>query len=96
MHAVRSSSTFDALSTREFSTDSHARQAKQLQASLLAIVDRVETVKEEHDKLEGGNKFLQQYGIVPGTIISSLLTSFQIHRRTDPNNKIGRWQIKEA
>ncbi|PSK53864.1 hypothetical protein B9Z65_7670 [Elsinoe australis] len=36
-------------------------QAKQLQASLLAIVDRVETVKEEHDKLEGGNKFLQQY-----------------------------------
>ncbi|KAF4556114.1 Hypothetical protein D9617_1g079890 [Elsinoe fawcettii] len=36
-------------------------QAKQLQASLMAIVDRVETVKEEHDKLEGGNKFLQQY-----------------------------------
>ncbi|KAF2155301.1 hypothetical protein K461DRAFT_111136 [Myriangium duriaei CBS 260.36] len=36
-------------------------QAKQLQASLMAIVDRVESVKEEHDKLEGGNKFLQQY-----------------------------------
>lgn len=34
-------------------------QAKQLQASLLAIVNRVETVKEEHEKLEGGNKFLQ-------------------------------------
>jgi len=34
-------------------------QAKMLQASLLAIVDRVELVKEEHEKLEGGNKFLQ-------------------------------------
>ncbi|KAL1302811.1 hypothetical protein AAFC00_003149 [Neodothiora populina] len=36
-------------------------QAKQLQASLMAIVDRVETVKVEHEKLEGGNKFLQSY-----------------------------------
>ena len=34
-------------------------QARSLQASLMAIVDRVETVKEEHEKLEGGNKFLQ-------------------------------------
>ena len=34
-------------------------QAKMLQASLMAIVDRVEVVKEEHEKLEGGNKFLQ-------------------------------------
>lgn len=34
-------------------------QAKMLQASLMAIVDRVETVKVEHEKLEGGNKFLQ-------------------------------------
>lgn len=36
-------------------------QAKQLQASLLEIVDRVEIVKSEHEKLEGGNKFLQSY-----------------------------------
>lgn len=36
-----------------------ARQAKALQASLLEIVDRVEIVKSEHEKLEGGNKFLQ-------------------------------------
>lgn len=36
-----------------------ARQAKALQASLLEIVDRVEVVKSEHEKLEGGNKFLQ-------------------------------------
>lgn len=34
-------------------------QAKTLQTSLQAIVDRVETVKNEHQKLEGGNKFLQ-------------------------------------
>ncbi|TKA80688.1 hypothetical protein B0A55_03684 [Friedmanniomyces simplex] len=32
-----------------------------LQASLQAIVDRVEEVKSEHEKLEGGNKFLQSY-----------------------------------
>ena len=36
-----------------------ARQAKALQASLMQIVDRVEVVKNEHEKLEGGNKFLQ-------------------------------------
>lgn len=36
-------------------------QAKVLQMSLQAIVDRVETVKSEHEKLEGGNKFLQSY-----------------------------------
>lgn len=34
-------------------------QAKLLQTSLQQIVDRVETVREEHEKLEGGNKFLQ-------------------------------------
>jgi hypothetical protein len=36
-------------------------QAKALQASLLDIVERVESVKAEHEKLEGGNKFLQSY-----------------------------------
>jgi len=36
-------------------------QSKQLQASLLSLVDRVESVKAEHEKLEGGNKFLQSY-----------------------------------
>lgn len=34
-------------------------QAQTLQRSLSAIVDRIEVVKEEHEKLEGGNKFLQ-------------------------------------
>lgn len=36
-------------------------QARTLQMSLQAIVDRVEEVKSEHEKLEGGNKFLQSY-----------------------------------
>lgn len=36
-------------------------QAKQLQQSLLEVVERVETVKNEHEKLEGGNRFLQSY-----------------------------------
>ncbi|KAI9817255.1 MAG: hypothetical protein M1827_001368 [Pycnora praestabilis] len=36
-------------------------QAKTIQASLLALVDRVEGVKSDHDKLEGENKFLQSY-----------------------------------
>jgi hypothetical protein len=38
---------------------STTRQAKALQASLMEIVDRVEVVKNEHEKLEGGNRFLQ-------------------------------------
>jgi hypothetical protein len=45
-------------------------QAKVLQTSLQAIVDRVETVKSEHEKLEGGNKFLQSY------VRSLLITAF--------------------
>ncbi|KAI9805797.1 MAG: hypothetical protein M1825_000411 [Sarcosagium campestre] len=36
-------------------------QARALQERLLALVDRVESVKSEHDKLEGENKFLQSY-----------------------------------
>lgn len=40
-------------------------QAQMLQTSLQAIVDRVETVKSEHEKLEGGNKFLQSYVHTP-------------------------------
>ncbi|KAF1988663.1 hypothetical protein K402DRAFT_306223, partial [Aulographum hederae CBS 113979] len=36
-------------------------QAKTLQANLLDIVDKVESVRSEHEKLEGGNRFLQSY-----------------------------------
>ena len=51
-------SIFD-FNERGFADDETYRQAKALQSSLLALVDRVETVKSEHDKLEGENKFLQ-------------------------------------
>ena len=33
--------------------------ANQLQQSLLDVVDRVAYVKHEHERLEGGNRFLQ-------------------------------------
>jgi len=36
-------------------------QARMLQESLLDIVDRVENIKSQHEKLEGGNRFLQSY-----------------------------------
>jgi hypothetical protein len=37
------------------------RHAKVLQKSLLDIFNRIEAVKEEHDKLDNNNKFLQKY-----------------------------------
>jgi predicted nuclease with TOPRIM domain len=36
-------------------------QARVLQASLMEICDRVESIKSEHSKLEGENRFLQNY-----------------------------------
>jgi short coiled-coil protein len=40
---------------------STTRHAKVLQKSLLEIFNRIEAVKEEHDKLDNNNKFLQKY-----------------------------------
>ncbi|KAI1846863.1 hypothetical protein JX265_004833 [Neoarthrinium moseri] len=37
------------------------RHAKALQDSLIMIFNRIEAVKEEHDKLDNNNKFLQKY-----------------------------------
>ncbi|UNI17120.1 hypothetical protein JDV02_003496 [Purpureocillium takamizusanense] len=37
------------------------RHAKALQDSLLTIFNRIEAVREEHDKLDSNNKFLQKY-----------------------------------
>lgn len=41
--------------------DELRRHAKALQESLLTIFHRIEAVKEEHDKLDNNNKFLQKY-----------------------------------
>lgn len=37
------------------------RHAKALQESLVTIFNRIEAVREEHDKLDSNNKFLQKY-----------------------------------
>lgn len=37
------------------------RHAKALQDSLSTILTRIETVRNEHDKLDNNNKFLQKY-----------------------------------
>jgi len=37
------------------------QHAKLLHDSLLEIFNRIEAVKEEHDKLDSNNKFLQKY-----------------------------------
>ncbi|QUC17874.1 uncharacterized protein UV8b_02115 [Ustilaginoidea virens] len=37
------------------------RHAKLLQDSLITIFNRIEAVREEHDKLDNNNKFLQKY-----------------------------------
>jgi len=38
-----------------------SEHAKHLQESLLEIFNRIEAVKEEHNKLDNNNKFLQKY-----------------------------------
>lgn len=37
------------------------RQAKLLQDSLLRTFQRIDAVREEHDKLDSNNRFLQKY-----------------------------------
>lgn len=64
-----------ALQIRSVTITNHVfRQAKALQESLLSIVERVESVKAEHEKLEGGNKFLQSYVALLILYTSSKLT----------------------
>ena len=46
---------------------SYSRQAKALQSGLLALLERVDKVKEEHQKLEAENRFLQEYALYSST-----------------------------
>jgi hypothetical protein len=41
--------------------DEMRRHAKLMQDSLMTIFNRIEAVKDEHDKLNNNNKFLQKY-----------------------------------
>ncbi|KAE9984956.1 hypothetical protein BLS_000535 [Venturia inaequalis] len=59
MSPRRSSEEVDRL--EECAKQAMIEQAKQLQASLLSLCERVDSVKAEHEKLEGGNAFLQSY-----------------------------------
>lgn len=53
--------------------------AKRLHDSLLQIFNRIEAVKEEHDKLDSNNKFLQKY-------IGDLMSTSKI-TSSGPSNK---------
>lgn len=59
MSPRRNSEDLENLS-REARDDLH-KHAKALQESLLTIFHRIEAVKNEHDKLDNNNKFLQKY-----------------------------------
>ena len=83
MSPRRSSQEVDRLG--EAARKDLVEQAKELQTSLQAIIDRVETVKSEHEKLEGGNKFLQSYVSTIHSSACASLTSPQIHRRAHAN-----------
>ncbi|KAF8866393.1 hypothetical protein BDZ45DRAFT_270649 [Acephala macrosclerotiorum] len=54
--------------------------AKVLQKSLLEIFNRIEAVKEEHDKLDNNNKFLQKY-------IGDLMSTSKITSTGAPGRK---------
>ncbi|KAH8788274.1 hypothetical protein F5883DRAFT_597845 [Diaporthe sp. PMI_573] len=69
MSPRRTSEDLEALG-RE-ARDELRRHAKALQESLLMIFNRIEAVKEEHDKLDSNNKFLQKY-------IGDLMTTSKI------------------
>lgn len=56
------------------------RHAKALQDSLLTLFNRIEAVKEEHDKLDSNNKFLQKY-------IGDLMTTSKITATSGKSKK---------
>ncbi|KAL1962051.1 hypothetical protein VTN77DRAFT_637 [Rasamsonia byssochlamydoides] len=57
-------------------------QARNLQSSLQALAERIEEVKNDHDKLESENKFLQDYiGSLTQTMSKSEITSTSGRRK---------------
>ncbi|GAB1310669.1 BZIP transcription factor [Madurella fahalii] len=56
------------------------RHAKALQDSLVILFNRIEAVKEEHDKLDSHNKFLQKY-------IGDLMTTSKITASSSRSKK---------
>lgn len=56
------------------------KHAKALQDSLVVLFNRIEAVKEEHDKLDNNNKFLQKY-------IGDLMTTSKITATSSKSKK---------
>ncbi|KAM7183560.1 bZIP transcription factor [Rhypophila sp. PSN 637] len=56
------------------------RHAKALQDSLISLFNRIEAVKEEHNKLDNNNKFLQKY-------IGDLMTTSKITASSSRSKK---------
>jgi hypothetical protein len=94
MSPRRNSTEVDRLS--EAARQDLRDQAKVLQTSLQDIVDKIERVKSEQEKLEAGNKFLQSYGPLP--VCSDLrrvtLIREQIYRRAHANIQDHRCALK--
>jgi hypothetical protein len=64
----------------------------------MQIVDRVEVVKNEHEKLEGGNKFLQSYVPQPSGP-QPVTNTAQIYWRAHANEQAhlcGRWKSVQS
>lgn len=78
MSPRRTSEDLEAMG-REARDELH-RHAKALQESLITIFNRIEAVKEEHDKLDNHNKFLQKY-------IGDLMTTSKITAPSNRNKK---------
>ncbi len=72
---------FAGLQKRSTRADSlRERHAKTLQDSLVTIFNRIEAVKEEHDKLDNHNRFLQKY-------IGDLMSTSKITSSSSRNKK---------
>ncbi|KAK3989936.1 hypothetical protein QBC44DRAFT_240329 [Cladorrhinum sp. PSN332] len=69
MSPRRSSEDIESLGKE--ARDELQKHAKALQESLIVLFNRIEAVKEEHDKLDNHNKFLQKY-------IGDLMTTSKI------------------
>ncbi|KAK4167166.1 hypothetical protein QBC43DRAFT_8948 [Cladorrhinum sp. PSN259] len=69
MSPRRSSEDIESLGKE--ARDELEKHAKALQESLIVLFNRIEAVKEEHDKLDNHNKFLQKY-------IGDLMTTSKI------------------
>lgn len=63
------------------------RQARTLQSSLAALAEKIDEVKQDHDKLESENRFLQDY---IGGLTRSMSKENSVGRSSTSAKKKGR------